>query len=138
MAEIKVLDEVCSSIACHGQIPGWAVEKLKRTFGKRFENAAEAVEAVAVKKYIFEPSGRVVWIVVGKGRDYQIIPEAHYCSCEDFFYNVVNGKASLCYHIIAQKIASALGKFELFRDPDETYEMLMREWRFIRKETVST
>jgi predicted nucleic acid-binding Zn finger protein len=85
---------------------------------------------------MFEPSGRVVWIVVGKEKDYQIIPVANYCSCDDFYYRVVNGDTSLCYHVIAQKLSEALNKYELITDSDTLYDVFMKEWRFIKKEHI--
>jgi predicted nucleic acid-binding Zn finger protein len=42
-----------------------------------------------VKKYTFKPSGRVVWVVVGKERDYLIMPDAEFCSCDDFYFRVI-------------------------------------------------
>ncbi|WP_309491970.1 hypothetical protein [Candidatus Hecatella orcuttiae] len=104
-----------------------------RTFGKRGENALKALEDGAVKKYIFEPSGRVVWVVVGKERDYQVLPSVNYCSCDDFYFRVLDGETSLCYHVIAQKISELLGRFEVIVDSDEIYEALMEEWRQIKK-----
>lgn len=75
----------------------------------------------------------MVWVVVGKEKDYQVIPSVNYCSCEDFYYRVLNGETALCYHIIAQKISEIAGKFEVITDVDELYEVFMEEWRLIKK-----
>ena len=131
--EEQVLEEVCGRVRVKG-LGEREKEVLLKTFGKRFENALKALEDGAVKKYVFEPSGRVVWIVVGKEKDYQIIPTVNYCSCDDFYFRVIGGDIPLCYHIIAQKLAESLNKYELITESDSLFETLMREWRFIRKE----
>jgi predicted nucleic acid-binding Zn finger protein len=48
------------------------------------------VKEKRVKKYIFKPSNRVRWIVVGRTRDYIVLPSVGYCSCEDFFFRVMS------------------------------------------------
>jgi predicted nucleic acid-binding Zn finger protein len=80
-----------------------------------------------IKKYVFQPSGRIVWIVVGKERDYLVMPAGSYCSCDDFYYQFDHGH--LCYHIIAQKLAEALGRFDLFEDDDDFFDILIKEWK---------
>jgi len=134
--EPQLIDSVCSKLRQTGRIPEGEREHLSKVFGKRFENALKALEEGCVKKYVFEPSGRVVWIVVGKEKDYQVIPTTNYCSCDDFYYRVVDGDTSLCYHTIAQKLSEALNKYELITDSDMLYEVFMREWRFVKKEDI--
>jgi predicted nucleic acid-binding Zn finger protein len=82
-----------------------------------------------VKKYVFKPSGRTVWIVVGRERDYLIMPEAEFCMCDDFYFRVLDRKIHLCYHLIAQKIARNLGWYETIEENDELYDTLMNEWK---------
>ena len=116
---------------------GWATFYLK---GKTFEavlappNSVSSFELNLVKKYVFEPSGRIVWIVVGRERDYQVLPEVNYCTCEDYYFRVLDGEILLCYHLLAQKLAEALGKYEEIKESDSLYETLTAEWRFIKKE----
>ncbi|RLF13258.1 MAG: hypothetical protein DRJ68_01640 [Thermoprotei archaeon] len=96
---------------------------------ERLEKALEAVHEGRVKKYVFKPSGRVVWIVVGKTRDYWVIPRL-YCTCNDFYINVVSRRKNvLCYHIIAQAVAEKTGKYEVFEVSDEEGVKLEEEWR---------
>jgi predicted nucleic acid-binding Zn finger protein len=84
---------------------------------------------MAVKKYIFKPSGRIVWIVVGREQEYFLIPE-FYCQCDDFYINVViRRKTTACYHILAQAIAERLGKFENFVASDSDFIRLNSEWK---------
>lgn len=99
---------------------------------KRLKKAVEVVNKGRVKKYIFRPSGRVVWIVVGKKRDYWIIPKL-YCSCDDFYINVISRrKSSICYHLLAQALAEKIGNYEVFNVTDEEGERLEEEWRRIQ------
>ncbi|MFP3985697.1 MAG: hypothetical protein ACLFU9_07030, partial [Candidatus Bathyarchaeia archaeon] len=82
-----------------------------------------------VKKYVFKPSSRIVWIVVGKERDYLIMPTADFCTCNDFYFRVMDKQIHLCYHLIAQKLAETLESYELYEEEDELYEVLMKEWK---------
>lgn len=66
---------------------------------------------------------------MGRTQEYEVLPLAPYCGCDDFYFNVVQGSAFLCYHLIAQKLATALNRFELLEKPDELHELLMRQWR---------
>jgi len=105
------------------------LDSLSTTFGQRFMKAWEAVKDKRVKKYIFKPSNRVVWIVVGRGRDYLIMPAADFCTCNDFYFRVMDKQIHLCYHLVAQKLAESLQNYDLYEEEDELYEALMREWR---------
>jgi len=103
-AEIDALKSVCEEAKQNGKITGENLTRLTAVFGSRFLKAWEAVKDDRVKKYAFKPSGRVVWIVVGRKRDYLVMPAADFCSCDDFYYNVMERRAHLCYHLIAQKL----------------------------------
>jgi predicted nucleic acid-binding Zn finger protein len=101
---------------------------LSELSGERFWKAIQAVASDLVKKYIFEPSGRDAWIVVGKSRDYRVLSQV-YCDCEDFYINViVKREADLCYHILAKILAEALGAFSEIRIDDMRYDALRSEW----------
>jgi predicted nucleic acid-binding Zn finger protein len=123
----EVLEDVCRTVKLEGQVSETQAARLTEAFGQRFAKASEAVEEGRVKKYVFQPSGRVVWIVVGKRRDYLVMPAIDYCSCYDFFFQFDHGH--VCYHIIAQKLAEATGKFDNFEDDDQFYSVLIKEWK---------
>ena len=127
--EIKVLKATCEEAKLKGKLTKKHIDSLTGMFGSRFLNAWKAVNEGRVKKYIFKPSGGIVWIVVGKRRDYLIMPAANFCSCDDFYYNVINKKAYLCYHLIAQRLAESLGLYDTIEEEDSFYEILMREWK---------
>lgn len=110
------------------------IKRLAEIFGSRFQSAYKAIQAGKVKKYLFHPSERVVWIVAGKEGEYQVLPRIGFCSCNDFYFRVVGHDAFLCYHLIAQELAEALEGYVLVEKPDEACEPLMEVWRKIKVE----
>ena len=124
-----VLNEVLSEIERSGRIEGHLRQQLRDLFGLKFDKGEEAVRSKAVKKYIFKPSGKIIWIVVGKEKEYFVIPKL-YCQCDDFYINVViKKKAELCYHLLAQAIADSLRCVEIFILPDSDFIRLNNEWK---------
>lgn len=99
--------------------------KLLQVFGERCRKALKVLEEGKVRKFIFSPSERIVWTVVGKDREYQILSLANFCSCNDFYFRVLNYETYLCYHLMAQKMAVALEKYIVIKKKDEEYETLM-------------
>lgn len=127
--EDEILESICKKAKAEGKLTGEDFAELHRIFGLRFTKAFEALKDGRVKKYIFKPSGRIVWVVVGKERDYLIMPDAGYCTCNDFYFRVLDREIHLCYHLIAHKIAKNLGGYETIIENDELYETLMNEWK---------
>ncbi|MEM2987905.1 MAG: hypothetical protein QXK26_02545 [Candidatus Bathyarchaeia archaeon] len=128
-SENDILNAVCKEVKTEGKLTGKNLNRLYEVFGQRFTKAFEALKENRVKKYTFRPSGKVVWVVVGKERDYLIMPDAEFCTCDDFYFRVLDRKVHLCYHLIAQKIAKILGLYETIESHDELYESLMMEWK---------
>jgi len=128
-SEVNILKNICKEAKKEGKLTGKNLTKLYETFGQRFIKAFEALKESRVKKYVFEPSGRVVWIVVGKKRDYLLMPEAEFCSCNDFYFRVLDREVHLCYHLIAQKIANNLKWYDAIEERDKLYNSLMKEWK---------
>ncbi|MEM2922303.1 MAG: hypothetical protein QXF26_08330 [Candidatus Bathyarchaeia archaeon] len=94
---------------------------FSEVFGNRFRNAINSIDAAKVKKIIFKPSNRAVWLVSGKGKEHLILPRAGFCSCEDFYFRVISQEETLCYHLLAQKLAEALGRYSTTEEGDERY-----------------
>jgi predicted nucleic acid-binding Zn finger protein len=128
-SEIDTLNAICREAKAEGKLSGKNLTELYELFGQRFTKALDALEENRVKKYVFKPSGRTVWIVIGRERDYLIMPEAEFCMCDDFYFRVLDRKIHLCYHLIAQKIARNLGWYEIIEENDELYDTLMSEWK---------
>ena len=127
--EIKMLEKVCEETKTTHELTGNHISQLSEALESRFTKAWEAVQEERVKKYIFSPSRRIVWIVVGREREYQIMPAAAFCSCDDFYFRVMDREANICYHLIAQKLAEALEQYDKIEEEDRLYECLMEEWK---------
>jgi predicted nucleic acid-binding Zn finger protein len=128
-SEIEALNAICREAKAEDKLSGKSLTELYELFGQRFIKALGALKEKRVKKYVFKPSGRTVWIVIGRERDYLIMPEAEFCMCDDFYFRVLDKEIHLCYHLIAQKIARNLGWYENIKENDEIYESLMSEWK---------
>ncbi len=128
-SEINILNALCKEAKAEGKLIGENLTALYEVFGQRFTKAFQALKEKRVKKYVFKPSGRVVWIVVGKERDYLIMSEAEFCSCDDFYFRVLDKEIHLCYHLIAQKIANILEWYETIEERDKLHDSLMNEWK---------
>jgi predicted nucleic acid-binding Zn finger protein len=128
-SEIDSLNAICREAKAGGKLSGKSLTTLYELFGQRFTKALAALKENRVKKYVFKPSGRTVWIVIGRERDYLIMSEAEFCMCDDFYFRVLDKEIHLCYHLIAQKIARNLGWYETIKEEDRLYETLMTEWK---------
>lgn len=102
--------------------------ELSKIYGSRFTRAWQLLKERRVKKYVFKPSGKIMWIVVGKEREYIIYPAVGYCQCDDFFFAVMEGEALACQHLIAQRLAEVLVDYETV-EADQPFDSLMEEWR---------
>jgi predicted nucleic acid-binding Zn finger protein len=128
-SEIDALNAICLEAKAEGKLSGKSLTTLYELFGQRFTKALATLKENRVKKYIFKPSGRIVWIVIGRERDYLIMSEAEFCMCDDFYFRVLDKEIHLCYHLIAQKVARNLGWYETIKEDDRLYETLMTEWK---------
>jgi predicted nucleic acid-binding Zn finger protein len=117
-------------IESKGVLDAKLLEELSCRFGRsRVEKAIRTVMDGGVKLYVFKPSGRILWVIEGREKKRFILPASGYCSCEDFYFNVVDGKARLCYHVIAQRIASLCSRYDVVEARDDLYDEFTREFR---------
>ena len=86
-------------------------EKLVKIFSvERFLSAMEKITLNQISKYVFKPSGRILWTVNGKYHDYLIYPK-RYCTCMDFnLQSMAKNVKYLCKHLIAQALFEHLDK----------------------------
>jgi len=78
-----------------------------------------------IVKYIYKPSNRTLWIVLGGNKEYLIYPKL-YCGCNDFYKNVVINKTRFfCKHLLAQVICEALNKFKEIELEDSDFKKLI-------------
>lgn len=127
--EIRAIDRICAEIKAKGALTGRARAKLLAYFARRLENAESLVQKGAVKKYVFQPSGREIWAVRGRGGEYQVIPDSNFCTCDDYYFRVMDREKQLCYHLIAQRLAETLHQFQVENLPDSRYSWVTRKWR---------
>jgi len=127
--ERLILERVLDEVRSEREISRSNWERLHGTFGYRFDRAWRLVQERRVKRYTFHPSGRVIWVVIGQGGEYQVYPNAGYCGCDDFYFRVIDGEAGLCYHLLGQRLAEALGSYDYVEEEDEAYALLTGEWR---------
>ncbi|MCW3985567.1 MAG: hypothetical protein NWE91_04050 [Candidatus Bathyarchaeota archaeon] len=128
-SELEILQQICKKAATGKLIKEADLNKLSSAFDQRFAKAWETVKDKRVKKYVFKPSNRIVWIVVGKERDYLIMPAVDFCTCDDFYFRVMDRQIHLCYHLIAQKLAKTLESYDSYKEEDRLYSVLMKEWK---------
>ena len=127
--ELTTIESVCQDIASSHKLTDSQRARLEEQFGDRFKNALELVEKRKVYRYKFKPSGRTIWSVEGRKGAYQVIPETNFCNCDDYYFRVMDGKRALCYHIIAQRISSVLGRYETSDLRDAQYSKITQQWR---------
>lgn len=60
--------------------------------------ASTAVSAGSVKRLVFRPSGRIIWMVVGTDNEHWADPDLGFCTCKDFYFKALSG-GSECYHL---------------------------------------
>jgi len=89
--------------------------------GNTFKKAVDAVSSGDVKRHVFIPSGRTIYTVLGSNADEFIDPEKPYCSCSNFFFRVMSGKAEYCYHLLSYRIAREAERIEQVTFSDEEY-----------------
>jgi predicted nucleic acid-binding Zn finger protein len=58
----------------------------------------------SIKQMLFLPSGRKLWIVVGRYNEYWVDPQLGFCSCKDFYFTTLSGGED-CYHLKSVKKA---------------------------------
>jgi predicted nucleic acid-binding Zn finger protein len=127
--ELAAIETACQRIASSHKLADSQRARLEEQFGDRFKNALELVKKRKVHRYRFKPSGRTIWAVKGRKGFYQVIPETNFCNCDDYYFRVMDGKRALCYHIIAQRVASALGRYETSNLQDTQYSKITEQWR---------
>lgn len=129
LQEQRVLQQVIRELRTDKELsrPNW--QMLRSVFGKRFFQAWDLVVKRRIKKYLFRPSEREVWIAIGNSGEYLIYPHAGYCSCSDFYFRVLDEEVAFCYHLLAQKLAEALEYYDTILEEDEFYRELMDIWK---------
>jgi predicted nucleic acid-binding Zn finger protein len=127
--EHLALEQILQELRTQKEITRLNWQRLRRVFAGRFTRAWRLVTESRIKKYVFRPSGRELWIAVGNNAEYMIYPHAGYCSCSDFYFRVLDQEVALCYHLLAQRLAEALGHYDTINEDDEAYVELTDIWK---------
>ncbi len=93
------------------------------------DKSSDVIKALkrGITKYTYKPSNRVVWTAMGRNQEHIIYPKL-FCSCQDYYKNVVvNRNREFCKHIIAQIISEALGNFKETTLNDKEFKDLVSE-----------
>ncbi|MFX1569802.1 MAG: hypothetical protein ACFFCV_15720 [Promethearchaeota archaeon] len=105
-------------------------EKFITYLDKIYPNKSTSVIEVLKKgiiKYTYKPSNRIVWTAQGENQEHLIYPKL-FCSCQDFYKNVVIKKKRIfCKHILAQIISEALNQFKTVTLNDSKFKDLVNE-----------
>ncbi|MFX1574647.1 MAG: hypothetical protein ACFFB0_18065 [Promethearchaeota archaeon] len=82
-----------------------------------------------ITKYIYKPSNRIVWTAMGENQEHLVYPKI-YCSCQDFYKNVVVNKLrNFCKHIFAQLISEAFNNYKIVRLEDKKFSILINDFK---------
>ena len=130
-AEVSVLRQISQELRRTHLLTESQRQVLSKVFEKRLPQALAIVEAGKVANYRFKPSGRTVWIVKGRKGEYQVMPESMFCTCDDYYFRVMDKKKQLCYHLVAQQIAEGLGKFVESDLADSKYPDVTSRWNAV-------
>ena len=127
-SEDSVLEAISNEIRRTRTLSGDQKLTLSKIFEKRFSQAMAVVEGKNVTSYRFSPSGRTAWIVKGRKGEYQVMPASMFCTCDDYYFRVMDNKKQLCYHLVAQRIAEALDQYDVQNLADSRYAGLSEKW----------
>ncbi len=127
-SEDLVLKQVSQEIRRTQSLTDEQKQELSKVFDKRLSQALTLVDAKKVSSYRFKPSGRTVWVVKGRKGEYQVMPESMFCTCDDYYFRVMDNKKQLCYHLVAQQIAEAMGQFNCAVLSDSDYAEVTSKW----------
>jgi len=127
--ENDLMDEAFTELKSRHVLSEKLRDRLLKAFGERFTNGLDLASSNRVKRYEFEPSKRIVWVVEGRTNEYQVIPDLPFCYCDDYYFRVMDRKRGLCYHIIAQRVAEALNQFQIINGNDSQYSNITDRWR---------
>jgi predicted nucleic acid-binding Zn finger protein len=83
------------------------------------------VRAGSVKQMLFLPSGKKLWVVIGRDNEYWTDPELGFCSCKDFYFTTLSGGQD-CYHLKSVRKTIQQGGFTAIEFDDSDYIHLLQ------------
>ncbi len=79
----------------------------------------------SVKQMLFLPSGKKLWVVIGRDNEYWTDPELGFCSCKDFYFTTLSGGED-CYHLKSVRKTIQQGAFTAIEFNDSDYIHLLQ------------
>jgi predicted nucleic acid-binding Zn finger protein len=102
------------------------INYIEKVYPNKSDKVLDVIRK-GITKIIYEPSNRIVWVALGENCEHIIYPTL-FCSCQDFYKNVViKKKRNFCKHILAQVICEELHNFQLLELEDREYEKLISD-----------
>jgi predicted nucleic acid-binding Zn finger protein len=83
------------------------------------------VRSGSVKQMLFLPSGKKLWVVIGRDNEYWTDPELGFCSCKDFYFTTLSGGQD-CYHLKSVRKTIQQREFTTIEFDDSDYIHLLQ------------
>ena len=83
------------------------------------------VRSGSVKQMLFLPSGKKLWVVIGRDNEYWTDPELGFCSCKDFYFTTLSGGQD-CYHLKNLRKTIQQRGFTAIEFDDSDYTQLLQ------------
>ena len=83
------------------------------------------ISSGSVKQMLFLPSGKKLWVVIGRDNEYWTDPELGFCSCKDFYFTTLSGGQD-CYHLKSVRKAIQQTGFKAIEFDDSDYIYLLQ------------
>ena len=83
------------------------------------------VRSGSVKQMLFLPSGKKLWVVIGRDNEYWTDPELGFCSCKDFYFTTLSGGQD-CYHLKSVRKTIQQRGFTAIEFDDSDYTQLLQ------------
>jgi predicted nucleic acid-binding Zn finger protein len=106
------------------------IVKLADAFGEKFFKALETVRGRRVKRYKFVPGPLEIATVIGSKREYLLLPDVWYCSCKGLYPRRLQERLSICYHLLAYKLAEALDLVQKMEMEADRYDDFLSELKY--------
>jgi predicted nucleic acid-binding Zn finger protein len=83
------------------------------------------ISSGSVKQMLFLPSGKKLWVVIGRDNEYWTDPELGFCSCKDFYFTTLSGGQD-CYHLKSVRKTIQQTGFKAIEFDDSDYINLLQ------------
>ena len=84
-----------------------------------------AIAGGSIKRLHFKPSGRTLWLVVGRDNEHWVDPELGFCTCKDFYFKGLSG-GSECYHLKSVKRAMEDSRHSTTEFEDDEFVQILK------------